>query len=124
MTDAGADSGVLGGRILTAFVAAVMARDGEVPRREVRDAVGDAGFVDACGVLANFNMMTRIADATGIPIDDGMNMATTEMRQRLGIESFASAENSRSPTGARLFVGRLLAPIVPKAMSVLARLRR
>ena len=63
-------------------------------RRDLNDAAGDAVLVDAAGVAANFQRMVRIADATGIPVDDMTTDLGRDVRRELGIARFASARNS------------------------------
>ncbi|MCZ7534529.1 MAG: hypothetical protein M5T61_00375 [Acidimicrobiia bacterium] len=46
-------------------------------------------MVDAAAVCANFQMMTRIADATGTPLDEFSVEPSAELRSELGIDSFA-----------------------------------
>ena len=41
-------------------------------RNALSSALGDRAVVDASAVIAMFNIMDRIADATGIPIDEGV----------------------------------------------------
>ena len=58
------------------------------------EAAGPAVLVDAAGVAANFQRMTRVADAVGIPVDDTSLEMGQQVRQELGIERFATARNS------------------------------
>ena len=44
--------------------------------------------VDALVVAAAFNGITRVADATGIPLDHNTDDATAAMREATGIERF------------------------------------
>ena len=44
--------------------------------------------------VAVFNGLVRTADASGIPLDDGVVSATADDRARLGLDSFAGAANS------------------------------
>ncbi len=64
------DSGVPGGTTLLAFVDVTVGRAGPVEpiRRSVADAFGPIGLVRAAAVTANFEMMNRIADGTGMPV--------------------------------------------------------
>ena len=74
------------GQELLAFTDAVMARDDgaiAATREAVEAALGQEGVVDTAAVIAMFNVVDRIADATGIPIDDGF---TKEMRYAIGSE--------------------------------------
>ena len=63
--------------------------DGSCSRRR-----GRRSLVDAAGVAANFQRMTRIADSIGIPVDNMSAELGQQVRQELGIERFPSARNS------------------------------
>jgi hypothetical protein len=92
-----ADTGVENGAELVAFVDAVMGDD-PAERERARDALravsSPEAFVDACAVVGAFNVVDRIADATGIPLDERMAAMSTDVRRELGIGRFASAANS------------------------------
>lgn len=57
-------------------------------RRAVRASLGDAAFVDACATIASFCAVVKIADGTGIPLEDYKEEATRELRRELAINSF------------------------------------
>ena len=85
------DGGVEHGRVLIDFAeAAIGAVEGELgeARDAVIGAVGEAGFVDAAGVVASFNAVVRIADATGIPVEDFKLARTVAERAALGIDDW------------------------------------
>ena len=89
--------GIQFGRELMHFAQAVATGDGDsLPsaRRDLLQAAGPAVLVDAAGVAANFQRMVRIADATGIPVDDMDARLGQDVRRELGIARFASARNS------------------------------
>jgi hypothetical protein len=56
------------------------------------DAVGEAGMIDAAAVIAGFNGITRIADATGIPLEAPKAEQTAGLRADLGIDRFLEAK--------------------------------
>lgn len=90
-------SGVPHGEIMVAFTEAVVARDEERMdelRGRLREQMGDPAFGDVCGVIANFHRMVRIADGTGISLDERMMAATEDLRGDLGINDYGSARNS------------------------------
>ncbi len=60
-------------------------------RAALIDAVGCDAFVDAAGVIGHFERMVRVADATGIPLDEATAAATTDIRDDLGINDYAMA---------------------------------
>ena len=77
---------------LIEFTEAVVLQDakrGDAARRKLLAALGDAGFVDACAVVAAFHGFVRIADAIGIPHFTAANAPDlTELRAQAGINEF------------------------------------
>ncbi len=59
-------------------------------RTSVIAEVGPAGLVDAAAVCANFNMMVRIADGTGTPLDAGSAPMSVDLRDELGLDELTS----------------------------------
>jgi hypothetical protein len=91
------DAGVAHGARLLAFTDAVMGRDDAALAKEraaLRAVLSDEQFVDACAVIGAFNVVDRIADATGIPLDAGMAAMSGEVRRELDLARFASSANS------------------------------
>ena len=80
------------GLALVEFAEAVVLRD--VPRisaaRELlRDALGEAGLIDAAAVTAAFHGFVRIADAIGIPYTTAARGRDgPELREEAGINAF------------------------------------
>lgn len=93
--DVASDGGVEHGALLTRFVDAMLQgtpEQAEAARRDVRDALGDAAFVDACATVASFNAVVKIADGSGIPLEEIKARNTEDIRESLGIERYQ--ENS------------------------------
>lgn len=61
-------------------------------REALRDAMGSAALLNAVGVVSNFECMTRIADATGIPLGEGLETASSEVRADLDLDRFADRQ--------------------------------
>jgi hypothetical protein len=57
-------------------------------RQGVYRALGPEGLVDAAEIVASFNAVVKIADATGIPLEDYKEAATQDLRAALGLERF------------------------------------
>ena len=94
---AGGDAGVPHGARLLAFTDAVMGADEAllVRERQALSAVlSPEAFIDACGLVAAFNVVDRIADATGIPLDPMLQAASGDVRAELGLARFGSAANT------------------------------
>ena len=109
----GVDSGanrVPNGDALIAFAEAVVSGHDDAiarARRELVERVGPEAFVDACGVVANFERMVRIADSTGIPLDAPVAAVTVDIREQLGIDEFGSARNTPAPGPFGRMFGRV-----------------
>jgi enamine deaminase RidA (YjgF/YER057c/UK114 family) len=91
------DAGVEHGARLVAFVEAVGGGDEErlrQARAELRQVLSVESFVDAVATVAAFNVVDRIADATGIPLDDMMRPLSADVRRELNLARFGSAANT------------------------------
>jgi hypothetical protein len=89
---AAGDAGIPQGDRLVDFAEAVLGSDKEYLLRArvgLTEALGTGALVDAAAVVANFNAIDRIADATGIPIDPERVELTADLRAELGINAFA-----------------------------------
>ena len=94
---AAGDAGVEHGGRLLAFTDAAMGEDDALLDRERRAlcaVLSAEAFVDACALVAAFNVVDRIADATGIPLDPMLQAASGEVRAELGLARFGSAANT------------------------------
>lgn len=76
---------------LLAFADAYFADGGRLGdvRAAIVTGMGPAALVDAAGVVAIFNAVVRIADATGIPLEDYKEEISRDFRDPLGIDAFA-----------------------------------
>jgi len=85
--------GVVHGKLLLAFSDAVVGDDdAELDRVRVAlvEELGEAAFVDAAATAASFNSVVRVADATGIPIEEYKKDPTREILNDLGVKDFSS----------------------------------
>ncbi len=57
-------------------------------REKLLEDMGSASLVDAAAVVGNFQMMNRVADATGMPVGKGTLKRTKEWRELLGLDRF------------------------------------
>ena len=91
------DGGVQHGAALVAFTEAVMGGD-EVAltreRRALRTLLTPEAFVDAAAVIGAFNVVDRIANATGIPLDAGLAAMSGAVREELDLARFGSSANT------------------------------
>lgn len=122
--DAVADgSGVAHAAPLLAWCDATIAGDpGAIAsaRARVVEQMGDAAAVDAAAVMANFERMTRIADATGIPLDPPVNAMSSELQRSLGLRAFRSAANTAGAGLVARAAARLFAPLLSRLMPSMA----
>ena len=66
----------------------------KVLRAQAAKTLGAQQMTDALVVAAAFNGITRVADATGIPLDPHTAATTQQMREQAGIQSFRYLEKS------------------------------
>lgn len=89
------DVGVPASGQLLAFTNAVeLGGDIDTARTALARAIGDEAAMEAAATIAIFNGLVRVADGTGIRLDDGVFAASVDARELLGINRFAGAANS------------------------------
>jgi hypothetical protein len=89
LTGVKGDGNVPHGALLVSFAEAVLGTDDarlSAIRSEIRAKLGDAA-----AIAATFNAIDRVADSTGIPIEDAKAAATADFRAALGINAFAES---------------------------------
>lgn len=76
-----------GSSLIELTEAAIVGTEDEMAtaRESVLAELGWAAFVDAAAVVATFEMMNRVADATGIAMGRGRLASTAEVRRLAGI---------------------------------------
>ena len=57
-------------------------------------SIGAEKLVDAIGIASGFNGITKVANATGIPLDTRTEEVTASLRQQIGIDDYS--ENHKS----------------------------
>jgi len=120
-------SGIAGGDELTAYAEAALGDDTDsiaAARDQVRAALGDDATVDAAAVIANFQRMVRIADGTGIPLDQPVLIMSQAIRDELHINDFHGAGNSAPLPWHKKVLGRAAAPFMPKMLKRMAQSRK
>ena len=78
------------GDLLNEFVEAVCSHDEErtrQTRQQIVEELGEAAMVDTAAVIAAFNGYPRVADTTGIPLEDYKEEVTSNMRSTLGLDA-------------------------------------
>jgi hypothetical protein len=106
LTGGSGDGNIAHGGLMVAFADAVLGSDDErlaAVRADIRARMGDAALVDAAAIAATFNAIDRVADSTGIPIEDAKAEATADLREALGIDALAENRGEiADPRGRRL----------------------
>ena len=83
-----ADGGVAAGAALAAYADAFF-KNGSgfaAARERLQREVGEEASADAAAVLAIFNAVVRIADSTGIPLEEAKARMSVDIRDALGLE--------------------------------------
>ena len=89
------DVGVPAGAELLAFTNAVeLGGDIDAARAALAHEIGVEATLQAAATIAIFNGLVRVADGTGIRLDDGVFSASVDDSELLGINRFAGAANS------------------------------
>ena len=96
---ANADGGIARGAMLVRFATAVLgdaAAELTAARTAIVEAMGGAALTDTAAVAALFNAIDRVADSTGIPLEEKKADVTADFRAALGIDAFAAATEKGS----------------------------
>jgi hypothetical protein len=86
IVDGSRDSGVPYGDLLGEFVEVVLGEDAERlkrVRRAVLAALGPEALVDTAGAIASFNAVVKVADGSGVVVEDFKFELIRQMPQRL-----------------------------------------
>jgi len=89
------DAGVPHGELLLRFASAAQlgSPDLGATRAALGAAVGPDGLIEAAATIAIFNGLVRVADGTGIQLDNGTLADSADYRDRLGVDTFGGAAN-------------------------------
>ena len=85
------DGGIRHGAILMEYAEAALGDDTRrliAARQTLIATLGEVACGDAAGVVATFDAIDRVADATGIPLEDWKMESSADIRETLGIEKF------------------------------------
>ena len=85
--DGVADGGVAAGAALAAYADAFF-EDGSgfaAARDRLQMEVGEEASIDAAAIVAIFNAVVRIADSTGIPLEEAKAQMSADFRDDLGL---------------------------------------
>ncbi len=79
---------------LTDAIISRNADDIERLRTAAVETLGAQAALDAIAVASGFNGITKVANATGIPLDDNTAATTVELRVVTGIDDYADAHKA------------------------------
>ena len=109
---------------LMKFAEAVASRD-EVALASARDALlkeaGAEVLVDAAAVAGNFQRMVRIADSTGIPLDEISAAMSSGVAKELDLGRFATAQHTPPGGLKRKMMSLIARPMAKRMFKKLAR---
>jgi hypothetical protein len=81
--------GVPHGAALVEFGEAMLGGDAQrraLAREAIYNDLGAQALVDAAAIVASFNAVVKLADGSGIPLEDFKAEATVVLREELGLE--------------------------------------
>lgn len=92
----GDDGGLDHGRLLIDYTEAAVRADEDLPRlqAELVARLGADAAAHAAATVSAFSGLVRVADGTGIPIDDGLAAVSVDLRGDLGLGAYHGAANS------------------------------
>ena len=91
------DAGVENGAFLMKLAAAVYEQDADTLtdiRIQGVELLGERGIAEAMGIAAGFNGITKVANGTGLPLDQTTADVTGEMRIETGIDDYSESFKS------------------------------
>lgn len=111
-------AGVPGDKQLIDLVEAALNNPDALPaaRQAVVDELGAEELVDAAAVIGNFQRMVRMADGTGIPLDEPVAVMTADLREEIGVNDFGSAAETPRVGFVKRMLGRYLGPTLIRRM--------
>ncbi|MGI9611315.1 MAG: hypothetical protein ACR2QO_00280 [Acidimicrobiales bacterium] len=97
--------GVPAGRLLVDYAEAVVRGSDEIARlrADLIEQLGPDATGHAAATVTAFSGLVRVADGTGIPIDDGLAAVSVATRDELDLQSYGGAANSAADVTARDF---------------------
>lgn len=70
----------------------------DAARKALHLAMGPAALADAAAIVASFNAVVKIADGTGIPLEDFKAAATADLREALGLDRLDPGRRQTGPS--------------------------
>ncbi|MEX2279199.1 MAG: hypothetical protein WEA76_03825 [Acidimicrobiia bacterium] len=92
VTDPSVDPLLPGGRALLGFVDHALTSPSVEAGRILEEELGAEAQVMAATVVGNFQMMNRVADATGMPVGEGSRRRHADLIEELGLNRYDHLE--------------------------------
>ena len=83
------DSAIPCGNLLNDFIEAIFAGEKKQVteiRKKIIIELGERALIDSSATIAAFNAYPRMADATGIPLEESKEKASVDLRKNLGLD--------------------------------------
>lgn len=109
-------TGIPGDKALLEFAEVCLGDDAAAiadARQQVHEELGELPMIDAACIIANFQRMVRIADGTGIALDNEVAAMTADIRNDLGINDYSAAQLTPEPAWPARLLARLIRPFLP-----------
>jgi predicted metal-dependent phosphotriesterase family hydrolase len=113
-SDEGQSVGIANEEVLDHFTDAALHRDEKrlaEAREALKMAMGADALVDAAAVIGCFQRLNRMADGTGIALDEQMLIMTAGLREELSIDGYATAANTPKLRGMKKIRATLMRPL-------------
>ena len=111
------------GQLLMEFAEAFASRNEEAlatARSALLEGAGAEVLVDSAAVAANFQRMVRIADSTGIPLDERNAVLSYSVVKKLHLDRFESARNTPQGGLKRRLLSLIAKPLAIRKLKKLA----
>lgn len=66
-------------------------------------------------------MQNRLADATGLPLDAPIELASRSLREMMGLERYGAAQYTDRGGWVRALLARLVEPVMPALFRLIGR---
>jgi len=102
-----------------------LARGDEKALEQARTALlkeaGAEVLVDAAAVAGNFQRMVRIADSTGIPLDDRSAAISMDIREELELGRFGTAQHTPQASWKLRLISKVARPLAKRMLKRMER---
>lgn len=121
-----AGGGVPAGPLLAALVEAALAPGPsggrlEAARHQAVEGLGAAAVVDAAAVIGLFQMVDRITNGTGVPLDTPIAILSAGDRSALELDRYASSASTPAVSAPRRLLASLVSPLLVRLVRSLRR---